>query len=550
MSLQPYFLPAANLVGQVLIHFLWQGSLIAGGLALGLGAARNQSSAIRHNLACLALLLMAACPVITLVVPAEPGPGVALAHTAPPGAVPTAGITPSRTLSPGLLSRPGFPWLPALSAAWSSGVMVLCLRLLGGWWRAVRRIRGNASPAPAEWQRRLQQLQERFDVHSARPIRLLESLRVDGPLVMGCLKPVILIPVGLLTGLPGVQVEALLLHELAHVRHRDHFINLVQCVVETLLFFHPAVWWVSSQIRQEREQRCDDWVAAAQGDGTILAGALLTLAEQSSATSAFALAAGGGSVADRIRHLVGAPASTPSGQHSWWRLGILAALVLVAGLYFTRHALATPIYQSTARVLIESEPKVGDTGSFDPYFATASTESIRSLSELKAVAEGLKLGQRWGTPLDEAAKRLRSRVTVTRYPNTSLFEITVSSHDREEAAELANALAERCVDKGKTVLAARIAQVQEQNERGMRDLDLLIDKANKELAELRRPGGTSFEYQEKLKDLEMLLELRRQKYRATIVHQMESPPRTVGRFEVVDAASPASRPVRRAGALW
>ena len=94
---------------------------------------------------------------------------------------------------------------------------------------------------------------------------LLESSLAGVPVVVGYCA-VILMPVGLLTGLPAGQIEAILLHELAHIRRRDYLVNLLQTFVEGLLFYHPAVWWISAVIRAEREHCCDDAVVSTQGD--------------------------------------------------------------------------------------------------------------------------------------------------------------------------------------------------------------------------------------------------------------------------------------------
>ena len=99
----------------------------------------------------------------------------------------------------------------------------------------------------------------------ARPVVLLESCLADVPLVIGWLRPVIVAPIGMLAGLPADHVEAILLHELAHIRRADYLVNLVQTAVEGILFYHPAVWWVSGGVRAERENCCDDQVAAVRG---------------------------------------------------------------------------------------------------------------------------------------------------------------------------------------------------------------------------------------------------------------------------------------------
>jgi hypothetical protein len=148
-----------------------------------------------------------------------------------------------------------------------------------------------------------------------RTVLLLESAVAQVPAVVGWIKPVVLIPAGLLTGLTSAQLESLLAHEFAHIRRYDYFVNLVQTAIETLLFYHPGVWWTSRQIRHEREHCCDDLAVAVCGDALTYARALTEL-ERLRAEPQPAMAAAGGDLSRRIHRLVsprqhatGAPAS-------------------------------------------------------------------------------------------------------------------------------------------------------------------------------------------------------------------------------------------------
>ena len=126
-------------------------------------------------------------------------------------------------------------------------------------------------------------------------------------MVIGYIRPVILMPVGLLAGLPARQVEAILLHELAHIRRHDYLVNLMQIVVEGLVFYHPAVWWISGVIRAERENCCDDLAVATQGDALAYAAALTALEQKRGAVRDAVLAATGGSLVKRVRRLLVQP---------------------------------------------------------------------------------------------------------------------------------------------------------------------------------------------------------------------------------------------------
>jgi GWxTD domain-containing protein len=153
------------------------------------------------------------------------------------------------------------------------------------------------------------------------------------PFVVGYLRPVILVPVGLLAGMPAQQIEAILLHELAHVRRRDYLVNLMQTVVEGFLFYHPAVWWISGVIRTERENCCDDLVVSTSGDAHQYATALAALEQSRWAANTAVLAADGGNLMKRVRRLLyplEAPRAALSPVLSAVILTITAALVLTA----------------------------------------------------------------------------------------------------------------------------------------------------------------------------------------------------------------------------
>jgi Zn-dependent protease with chaperone function len=208
------------------------------------------------------------------------------------------------------------PLLPTLILVWILGVTMLSLRLLTGWiW--IQRLRTHGvSPAAAEWQRMSTRLARRL--HISRAITLLESTLVDVPTVIGWLKPLVLLPASAPGALSPQQLEAILAHELAHIRRHDYLVNLLQTLVETLLFYHPAVWWLSRRIRIERENCCDDLAVRLCGDPVAYANALADLESLRSAASAFsrkhddhiAMAATGGSLLQRVRRLLGAPPPT------------------------------------------------------------------------------------------------------------------------------------------------------------------------------------------------------------------------------------------------
>src|SRR5207245_639661 len=153
--------------------------------------------------------------------------------------------------------------------------------------------------------------------------RRCRSALVEVPTLIGCLRPVVLLPASTLAGLSPAQLEALLAHELAHVRRLDYLVNLGQTTAETLLFYHPAVWWVSHRMRVEREHCCDDAAVAVCGDAVGYARALAELEGRRTLAPVLAVAADGGSLWSRVARLVGGPPPHLS-RSSRWVAGVFA----------------------------------------------------------------------------------------------------------------------------------------------------------------------------------------------------------------------------------
>ena len=212
-------------------------------------------------------------------------------------------------------------------AVWLLGVVILSLRLCGQWLWAQRAKSHGVRPVGNSWQGRLCDLAGRIGLR--RPVRLVESAVAQVPLVIGHLRPVILLPAWRLTGLTPGQLEAILIHELAHIRRYDYFVNLVQTVIEILLFYHPAVWYVSRRIRAERENCCDDLAVAVTGDRLAYVRALVAMEELRQASPPLALAVGGSGLLQRIRRLVDRPDPRVRLSRPWGVGLFLIALIVV-----------------------------------------------------------------------------------------------------------------------------------------------------------------------------------------------------------------------------
>lgn len=283
-------------LGWTLVHFLWQGAAIALVYRVADLALARRSANARYVLALGALLGMAAVCAGTLayeesIAAAQPAHATAFMAAARAQANPHIApalahrTTASRLLAalptadrrPMTADRLLLTLMPYLDGLWLAGVLVLSLRALGGWW-LIRRMKARLERAPHTLLLRLDVLRRQMNIPRFVDLRL--SSRIANPLTAGVMRPWILLPVTALTGLSQEQIEVVLAHELAHIRRADYFWNLLQTSIETLLFFHPAVWWISRRVREERELCCDDIAVAACSDPTVYASALLRLEEE------------------------------------------------------------------------------------------------------------------------------------------------------------------------------------------------------------------------------------------------------------------------------
>lgn len=286
-------------ISVALLHFVWQGLLIASLTWVALAILRNGSARLRYFVGCAALGVMTLVPFVTAWVvyraPVEAGVRhqiVAIPQTAGPAA-----------LSP--VSSPPI-WIAALEAwalpVWFGGVLIFAVRLflLS---RHVAKLRRSGEAGGAPLIDAIARLADRMKIRV--PVRLMISRLTDTPSVVGWLRPMILLPAATLLTLSVEQLEAVLAHELAHIRRHDYLVNLLQAVTETLLFYHPAIWWVSSRIRHERELCCDDLVVAVCGDAIGYARALTKLERLRMFAPELAMRSTGGSLLFRIRRLTG-----------------------------------------------------------------------------------------------------------------------------------------------------------------------------------------------------------------------------------------------------
>lgn len=355
------WLPAAltKAICWTLIHSLWQGLILAALAGLLMLFTRKHTAAFRYNMLAILFLVFMAVATGTFIVelnrPASPAQGTALS---PAGKV-VQPVLQEDLLPPGtgLRESGGEDYLSMftgyfnehatlLVTVWFIIFLAKALKLCNGL-AYIQRVKYYKVNAPAHyWNKRVGELAAALGV--GMPVRLLESSLVTVPMVAGLLKPVILVPLGLMANLPAEQVEAILLHELAHIRRRDFLVNLAQSFAETLFFFNPAVLWLSSLLREEREHCCDDMAIAITQSKKEYVHALVSFQEyQLENNMPYAMAFPGrkDQLLNRVRRIVNNRNKTLNLAEKTL-LVVCLGLIMILSMFFGRPAAAqTAMYQ-------------------------------------------------------------------------------------------------------------------------------------------------------------------------------------------------------------
>lgn len=298
-----------------LLHFLWQGAAIALLANLCLRLSARRSAEARYAIAAGGLCFMSICPVLTFMYYTQTG---AIAER-------LLRLT-GETISTRAIDAPveaTLWWTQSIVLVWFAGMAVSSLRLAAGWSLSRRLVLLAKKAVPSQLVRVCDDVANQVALR--RRVKILLSEHLDTPAAIGWLRPVILLPVSALTGLEETQIRAILAHEIAHIRRHDFLINAFQRVVEAVLFYHPAVWWLSSRVRAEREHCCDDLAIRVCGDRLIYAEALIALERSRSTEPVFAVAATGGGLVQRVRRILGREVIRPD-----WQSALAAVLLITA----------------------------------------------------------------------------------------------------------------------------------------------------------------------------------------------------------------------------
>lgn len=335
-----------EVLGWTLVHFCWQVAAVAlVYCVVDLALPAKARSNVRYGLALATLLSMFAISVATLsyeevrvekdgVVSQVSAPGDSQELRNELSSLPVLGA--SLTTQAGRhidLSEYATRWMPWLDAAWLLGVLALSARTIGGWWLIQRLRRSGLVQVPESVRSSLARLSQRMGIK--RQIELRVSGRISGPLAMGIFRSLILLPVSTLTALNAEQREVVLAHELAHIRRADYLWNMLQSMIETLFFFHPAVWWVGNKLREQRELCCDDVALAFCSDPLVYATALLRLEEQRSSRLHLAMALDGHQAATGLRaRIVRVLGEAPQGRREIAPLSLVGVCAMLGLLLF------------------------------------------------------------------------------------------------------------------------------------------------------------------------------------------------------------------------
>jgi bla regulator protein blaR1 len=316
-------------LGWTLLNSVWQACLLFLITSIILRLMPTQLSRSRYAVACGALAMMVLVNIATYFVVLESTSSETTSVAAHTMAIDAENF--SHPLSDEFTFwQSAFQFLDAnmtfILLGWSIGALLFSLRIVSGWF-FLSSVRRDAIDIQDDWYEKLQHLAKKFGLSKA--IRLAETSRIQVPMVIGFLKPIILVPTAMLLGLSPAQIETVFVHELAHIRRNDYIINLFQTFLESIFFFNPFVWLLSGIIRREREYCCDDEVINRHGEVLVYAQALASLEEiRLQRTSlALSLAENKNLLFNRIRRIM-----EKSAKNSFGRERMIPALLLVIGM--------------------------------------------------------------------------------------------------------------------------------------------------------------------------------------------------------------------------
>lgn len=426
-----------NALGWTIIHSLWQGALVALGFVSVMLFMRRSNARTRYMAGVIALMLILTMSVITFASFNQLGTS---GIQSPGGKTPEITLTAAGEIQDSSILAIFFRnyfnrHLPLVVTLWGLGVLALVLHLAGGYLYNQRLKVHRIQSLPETWNNRLEDFCRQSGINTS--IKLVESALVKVPMTIGHFKPVILFPLGMVTGLPQDQVEALLAHELAHILRRDYLVNLLQHLVDILFFYHPGVRWISTRVRAEREHCCDDIAVSLSGDSLKVARALTNIQDYTMGTPFPALAAAGkrtgayGLLA-RVKRLLRPAVAVPG-----WSTGAICVSVLVVGLLtlaVSTNAAAAFSQDATATYgdspAITSAQSADEENQQEKELQKKTQEKLLQL-EMKMKAEQIELENKYKELLkkEEEAHRLGKELNTTEKDHLKKLETLLKDHE-------------------------------------------------------------------------------------------------------------------------
>ncbi len=422
-------------LGWAVFSFLWQGLLIGLFCAAALRLIPRSSPGGRYAVAGggLALSVLVFCATAVLSGPNPTGSGAMSELLAEAGyleadlgsALTAVGATPTAVDA-------SLRWIPAVAALWALGALWMMLRLVLACGAAHRlRVRSRIA-VDDRWQAVADRLC--VDLGIRRRVRVFATELADSPLVVGWLRPVVLVPTATFLVLSAEQLKSVLAHELAHIRRFDPLFNALQAIVEVLLFFHPATWWLSSVIRQEREHCCDLAAVRTTGGPLPLARALTRLESHRQSSSEMVLAASPktGFLMTRIQRILDVRSAGQPKRASLRPLTLLGTVAIALGLGIASAAANPQPSPATSTTLsLEGRDAHGDYAIVEARILEAVEAHTLSASDAKNVLKALRKSMFQGK--EEAPRRVRLMSPVIGMDQSVKGQRT-QSRDRYDAA--------------------------------------------------------------------------------------------------------------------
>ena len=486
-----------TVLGWTIIHFLWQGALIGLVTALILALVPSRLAGFRYLTACLALGLCVLTFMITMtqlgqqIRPLEPTAETIAAQMEAPE--PNEITNSAHSAEAMTLEVAGL-----VAIAWIAGVLLMSTRFIIQWRTTVRLRTGADVAIDSSWQTLFDQLKEQLGLSAG--IRLLGSGVAETPMVLGWIRPVVLVPAAAFTTLTTEELKLVLLHELNHIRRMDHLINLLQGTAECLLFFHPVTWWLSNQIRNERELCCDDLTIQTMNQPRIFARALFKLEtlrlEHTKSPLNTAVHATGGSLMSRITRMLETQNQTRTAKAAW---KAPLAVALATGL--TAVCLTTTMNSVDAAEAVVSEQDRGQND--NTTFPTAEAIRARIGEEVRngrmtreQAGQMMQLHRRLMMGIEDGTMSSREAQAMMNERGMAIFE-RGEGDDRRDRNDRGDSEDE---------LENTIAQVERMLEAGMITPAQLVEGLRKMMSEFKRPAFTRADYAEASRKMEAMVE--------------------------------------------